>query len=56
MCGPANSRLAPIAVTLFQTDVACGTIKPLIDAALTGDAIPAQTADDGHGHAPGETH
>lgn len=33
-------------------------IKPLIDAALTGAAVPEQVApaDDGHGHAPGETH
>ena len=32
------------------------TIKPLIDAALTGGAIPEQPVDDGHDHAPGETH
>lgn len=32
------------------------TIKPLVDAALTGGAIPEQPVDDGHGHAPGETH
>jgi protein-disulfide isomerase len=35
-------------------------IKPLVDAALTGGAVPEQAApapgDDGHGHAPGETH
>jgi len=35
------------------------TIKPLVDAALAGETVPAQPAaqgDDGHGHAPGETH
>jgi protein-disulfide isomerase len=34
-------------------------IKPLVDAALAGDAVPEQptaAGDDGHGHAPGETH
>ncbi len=32
------------------------TIKPLIDAALTGGAIPDQPAEEAHEHAPGETH
>lgn len=31
-------------------------IKPMIDAVLAGEAVPEQTLDDGHGHAPGETH
>ena len=32
------------------------TIKPLVDAALTGGAIPQQPAEEAHEHAPGETH
>lgn len=32
------------------------TIKPLIDAALSGSAIPAQPTEEAHEHAPGETH
>jgi protein-disulfide isomerase len=32
------------------------TIKPLIDAALTGGAIPQQPAEEAHEHVPGETH
>ncbi len=32
------------------------TIKPLIDAALTGGAIPQQPAEEAHEHLPGETH
>lgn len=32
------------------------TIKPLVDAALTGGAIPEQPAEAAHEHAPGETH
>ena len=32
------------------------TIKPLIDAALTGGAIPKQPAEEAHEHVPGETH
>jgi len=32
------------------------TIKPLVDAALTGGAIPEQPAEEAHEHAPGETH
>ena len=37
------------------------TIKPLVDAALSGGAVPTQPAagapsEDGHAHAPGETH
>jgi protein-disulfide isomerase len=32
------------------------TIKPLVDAALTGGAIPQQPAEEAHEHIPGETH
>jgi protein-disulfide isomerase len=32
------------------------TVKPLIDAALTGGAIPQQPAEEAHEHVPGETH
>lgn len=32
------------------------TIKPLVDAALTGGAIPEQPAEEAHEHVPGETH
>ena len=32
------------------------TIKPLIDAALTGGAIPDQPVEEAHEHVPGETH
>lgn len=32
------------------------TIKPLVDAALTGGAVPEQPAEEAHEHAPGDTH